>query len=171
MKTSRTTKTDPYRSAVLCQGLASLAMLKDCLAKCPDEHWDGVVGTYPFWMVAYHTLCYADCYCARTNEAWKPSAKFHPKGRAELSEEFPSRRFERAELLAYLAKCRTILRTSLAGETPKSLAGPSGFSWLQMPRAELYLYNVRHVQHHTGQLTAFLRRVGVQTSWSKRVGR
>lgn len=167
----RAVHTELFCKPVLAQGLAAFAMLKDCLEKCPEAQWDGVVGTMPFWMVAYHTLCYADCYCARTNEAWKPSAKFHPAGRAELSEEFPSRRFERAELLAYLAACRTILRAALARETPKSLAGPSGFSWLEMPRAEVYLYNVRHVQHHTGQLTAFLRRVGVQTSWSKRVAR
>lgn len=161
-------KPDLFRDAVASQGLAALTMLQECLTACPDEHWDAIIGKYPFWMVAYHTLCFADCYCARSNEQWKPSRRFHPKGRTELEEEYPSRRFERSELLAYVRACRRILSKALAAESKSSLAGPSGFSWLKMPRAEVYLYNLRHVQHHTGQLSAFLRRVNVPTKWAKR---
>lgn len=44
-------------------------------------------------------------------------------------------------------------------ETPDSLAAPSGFSWRPFSRGELHLYNLRHIQHHTGALSAYLRRV------------
>ncbi len=89
-------------------------------------------------------------------------------GRKELEGEYPSRRFERNELLAYAELCKKRLASALRGETVKSLAGPSGFPWLKMQRVEVYLYNLRHVQHHTGQLGAFLRRAGIATKWSKR---
>jgi uncharacterized damage-inducible protein DinB len=33
--------------------------------------------------------------------------------------------------------------------------------------ASLYIYNIRHVQHHTGQLSAYLRRFDATLSDSK----
>jgi len=145
---------------------AALAMLNECLVKCPDEHWDGRIAKYPFWHVAYHVLCFVDCYLSSDEHAFKPG-KFHPRGMQELEDEYPSRRFERGELLEYLGVCRRKLGETLAVETAKSLAGPSGFGWLPFSRGELHLYNLRHVQHHTGQLGAFLRKQGVDTKWVK----
>lgn len=154
------------------------------------------VGTMPFWEVVYHALCYVDCYLAQSSEAfaaeiaaraaedgseeaWSAAGvsgatggeasavNFHPAGMKELSEEHPSRRFEREELRRYAAFCRDRVERMLRDETAETLAGPSGFSWLPMSRAELHLYNLRHLAHHTGQLTAFLRRCGVETKWCK----
>ena len=33
----------------------------------------------------------------------------------------------------------------------------SGFSWLPMSKLELHFYNIRHLQHHIGQLDDRLR--------------
>lgn len=156
---------DFFRKSAEGQGFAALAMLKSCIELCPDEQWDGIIGKYPFWHVAYHTLCYADLYTARSNSDWKLSPQFHPAGKAELADEYPSRRFSRSELLAYLELCRKRFRQALNEETPESLAGPSGFSWVKIPRYELYPYNTRHVQHHVGQLSAFLRRCDLHPKW------
>jgi len=41
------------------------------------------------------------------------------------------------------------------------------FPWLSCSRAELPRYSLRHLQHHTGQLGAFLRRAKVATRWKK----
>lgn len=167
---------DPWSRSILSQFEATLAMLAECIAACPDAHWDGsppdVVGTLPFWEVAYHTLCFADCYMSPSNEAFQAEIAgrregFHPRGMEELSEEHPSRRMEREELRRYVVFCRERAARALGGETAESLAGPSGFSWVPMTRAEMHLYNLRHVAHHTGQLTAYLRRVGKQTRWCK----
>lgn len=164
--------TDPIAS----QFLAAISMLAECVEKCPDEHWDGkppsVVGEQPFWMVAYHTLCFVDCYLATSNQRFEAEINerkpgFHPAGMKELSEEFPSRRFERDELRRYVAFCRERITAVLAAETDATLASPSGFYWLDFSRAELHLYNLRHLAHHAGQLTAFLRRMGVETRWVK----
>lgn len=167
--------TDDIKPILAAQFEAALCMLRDCIERCPPEHWDGLIAKYPFWQVAYHTLCFVDFYLAPGDEAWEPrtgEGGFHPKGRADLDDEYPSRRFTRAELLAYLALCRAKLHEVLgeapsAGRARESLEAPSGFPRLPFSRAELHLYNMRHIQHHTGQLGAYLRRAGVDTDWVK----
>lgn len=159
---------DLYRQAARGQFEASLAMLAECIRRCPPERWDDPIGNYPFWQVAYHTLCFADLYLSREESAWRPQegpGGLHPKGVEELREEFPSRRFEQRELLGYADQCAVKLREVFDTETDETLAGPSGFSWLPFTRAEAHLYNLRHIQHHTGQLSAFLHRAGVEAPW------
>lgn len=147
------------KDLLLHQFTAALGMLHDCLVTCPDEHWDAIVGKYPFWQVAYHTLCFTDLYLARDENDFKPGA-MHPAGWKEFDEEYPSRRFARAELIAYAQFCRRKLGEALAAETRESLEGPSGHARRTFSRGELYIYNLRHIQHHTGQLSACLRRTG-----------
>lgn len=154
--------TDLYKQAVTAQFEASLCMLNECIEKCPEEHWEGLIAKYPFWMVAYHALCFTDLRLWPSEEAFRPREEFHPKGMAELNEEYPSRKFEKAELLEYAAVCRRMLLEVMPGER---LEAPSGFSGLPITRAELHLHSMRHIQHHTGQLGAYLRRVGVDTGW------
>lgn len=164
-----------FRTLVRSQFHGALAMLEQCIDRCPEERWDEPIGVYPYWHVVYHTLCFVDCYLSASNEdfmalvASRQGMEFNPQptGMAELEEEFPSRRFTRQEMIRYAAWCREKMSSTLTKETDAALEGPSGFSWLKFSRAELHLYNVRHVQHHTGQLTAALRRVGVETAWVK----
>ena len=137
---------------------ASLCMMNDCLVKCPAAHWDGKVAKYPFWQVAYHALCFVDLYLTVKHEAFV-FRDLHPQGWKEFDDEYPSRRFEPDEITRYLTICRTKAADTIAAETAESLAGPSGFAWLKFSRAELHVYNIRHLQHHTGQLAAYLRRV------------
>lgn len=156
-----------YARFVVPQFEAALAQLTACIRVCPPERWEEVIGKYPFWHVAYHALMFVDCYLAPSNEAFKPRQQFLPAGRAELEEEFPSRRLAQAELLAYALQLRTQIAPAIQRETAPSLAGPSGFGHLPFNRGELHLYNLRHIQHHTGQLSAFLRRCDVSTPWVK----
>lgn len=149
---------DLVKQTLIGQFDAALSMLNLCLQKCPAEHWDGKVAKYPFWMVAYHTLCFLDLYFESNEKVFQPHA-MHPAGWSEYNDEYPSRRFERQELLDYVALCRRRLHGAISSETRESLAGESGFHRLAFTRAELHLYNLRHLQHHVGQLTAFLRRV------------
>lgn len=156
------------RHAVWSQMDAALLMLEDCVRQCPAEHWDSPIAKYPFWQVAYHTLCFVDLYLARDEREWQPrtgEGGLHPAGWAELDEEYPSRRFTQEEILGYLALCRRLARESIGRESAESLAGPSGFARRKISRLEMHIYNLRHVQHHAGQLSASLRRVGVDTRW------
>jgi hypothetical protein len=65
------------------------------------------------------------------------------------------------ELLAFVQYCLGKLRDVLGSETEQSLKGPTGFPRRTFSRAELYLYNMRHVMHHEGMLSAHLRRMGM----------
>ncbi len=156
-----------YASFIVPQFRASLTQLRACIEVCPEPHWRGTIGRYPFWHVAFHALMFVDCYLAPGNDAFVPRLEFLPAGRAELEEEFPSREMSRAELLRYADALLTEVAPGVERETEASLAGPSGFSHLPISRAELHVYNLRHVQHHTGQLSAFLRRAGVDVRWVK----
>lgn len=169
------------RQALAGQYEAALAMLDECLEKCPTEHWEGRIAKYPFWHVAYHTLCFIECYLARSNEAMKEAVEervakrargetapdFHPRGMQELEDEYPSRPFSREALLAYAAFCRARIGEVLRGDGDETLDGPSGFPWLPFTRLETHVYGIRHVQHHAGQLGAFLRNQGVEVGWAK----
>ena len=170
---------EDLRTVLASQLHAAHSMLTECIRLCPAEHWDDPVAKYPFWQVAYHALCFVDCYLSPDNGAFErllgeregAGAGFHPAGMAELAEEYPSRRFDRGELLAYAGVCREkiarVLGEGPGAETAESLAGPSGFSWLPFTRAELHIYNARHTQHHAGQLAVVLRRAGVEPKWTK----
>ncbi len=138
---------------------AALCMFEECVRLCPDEHWDGKVGKYAFWHVAYHTLCCTDGYLSPDEKSFE-LRPIHPGGWKDLEDEYPSRRFEKPEIIDYTAVCRQKAAEAIAAETHASLEGPSGFARRTISRGELYIYNTRHIQHHTGQLGAYLRRIG-----------
>lgn len=155
---------DFFKSCVLSQFEASLWMLNDCIAKCPAEHWSGptsIIGKYEFWLVAYHTLYCTDLYLSRDEQSLEYPSQFYPGGKSDVEDEYPSRMMTREELLDFARYCLSKLRAAIADETAQSFAGPSGFARRTFSRGELYLYNMRHAMHHTGQLSAHLRRMEV----------
>ena len=76
----------PLPTILASQLSASLQMLHDCIARCPAAHWDSPIVKYPFWLVAYHALCFADFYLSPNEAAWEPSPIYHPRGIAELND-------------------------------------------------------------------------------------
>jgi len=148
------------KQILISQFEASLCMLNQCIAACPLEHWEGRIANDTFRQVAYHTLFYADLYLTPSEDVFV-LRDIHASGGDErgptLSPGLP-----REQTLEYAAICRQKVTQTLANETGQTLQGPSGFSWLKMPRMEAHLYNLRHLQHHTGQMSAYLRRVDAQ---------
>ena len=155
------------RSAVAGQYGAALKMLRECVDRADDGVWLGPVGRFPFWHVAYHALFITDLYLSPDEAAFRPPA-FHredynllgPAPWAPEKRVVVDRPYDRETLAGYADACRDKAKAAIEGESDAALAGPSGFHWLPFPRLELHLYNVRHLQHHTGQLAAAARRVG-----------
>jgi hypothetical protein len=149
---------------------AALHMLHDCLEKCPAAHWEGRVASYRFWEVAYHVLSFADYYLSESEAAFVPRP-FHPPQEpgAEFNDEpTPNPAMGRADLSAYVQTCRRKMADALAAETEATLRAPARFRRREaMSRGELHLYNLRQVQHHTGQLSACVRCVvpGAVPTW------
>src|SRR5205085_11069980 len=75
----------------------------------------------------------------------------------ELEDRPPVLLYEKPFVLSYLQHVRHKAQETIAAESAEVLAGRSGFHWRKCSRAELHVYNVRHVQHHAAQLSLRLR--------------
>ncbi len=148
---------DLYRSVVSSQYVAALMTLRQCIDDADEavwvaEHPDGAVNR-----VVFHALFYADLYLCRSEHDVKrqPYHLDHPeffKDYEELEDREAVNVYPREASIEYLEFCIQKARKLIATETEATLAGPSGFSWRPEPRAELHIYNIRHIQHHAAQL-------------------
>jgi hypothetical protein len=153
------------RQTIANQYGAALKMLEDAIQQCQSEQWMGKVGKVAFWHVSYHVLFCTDMYLSPKIAKFRPQA-FHREDYNFLERQpFPpfktvvaDQAYEKATLLDYVKICRKKAGECMQSETEPTLAGPSGFDWIPFPRAQLHLYNIRHIQHHTGGLNAFLNR-------------
>jgi hypothetical protein len=150
--------TDYIKSILTGQFEAALCMLHNCIRACPPEHWEGKIANGTFRWVAYHTLFWVDLYLSPGDEAAFELRELHQRGGDER-EPFACLGLSKEETLEYIEICRQKLLKTLAAETAESLQAPCAIPWRKFSRGELHIYNLRHVQHHSGQLSAFLRRV------------
>src|SRR5262249_54390940 len=65
--------------------------------------------------------------------------------------------YDKPFVLSYLKHLRGKARETIARESAEVLAGPSGFHRRTCSRAELHVYNIRHIQHHGAQSSLRLR--------------
>jgi uncharacterized damage-inducible protein DinB len=149
------------RGVLQSQFEAALGMLDQCIRACPSEHWEGKVANNTCRSIAYHTLFFVDFYLSRGEDDFR-LRECHERGGDERAPAV-SIGLSQQETLDYLAVCREKMIESLASESIQSLEGEAGFSnkKTRFSRGELYIYNLRHVQHHTGQLSAYLRKLDV----------
>jgi uncharacterized damage-inducible protein DinB len=162
--------TELYKQIVLGQFEAALAMFRQCVSRCPEANWDDKIANYTFRQVAYHTLFFADFYLS-TDEASFQLRDLHRRGgdlrdsHQHGDEREPCPGLSKEEALTYTEICHAKLVAQIAAETAETLADPSGIDRRKITRAELHLYNMRHVQHHVGGMSAFLRKLGVDLDW------
>jgi hypothetical protein len=143
---------------------AALCMLNQCVAACPPAHWEGKIANDTFRQIAYHTLFYADFYMTRDENAFE-LRDLNRRGGDERGPDL-SPGLSKDETLEYAAICRRKAVETLAAETAATLAGASGFARHAFSRVELHIYNLRHIQHHTGAMSAYLRRIeGALPDW------
>jgi DinB family protein len=162
-----------YKNTIRSQLNAALAMFNDAVIQCPDPNWAGNVGNHAFWHVAYHTLFFTDLYLGRDDESFEPPEfyreDYHFLGKKPFppyEEVVADQPYTKDTILEYVEICRSKAPEAIASETAESLAGPSGFFWYEVPRAELYLISIRHVQHHAAQMSLYLRKVaGIGIDW------
>jgi hypothetical protein len=115
--------------------------------------WDN---DHKFWYNAYHCLFYLDYYLTLEPDDFSPPAPF---GFSEFdpSGALPERVYSKEELLNYVEANRNKCHRLIAGMTEEIASK----RWINPYRdysiLELLLYNMRHVQHHAGQLNLLLR--------------
>jgi hypothetical protein len=149
---------------------AALEMLRQSVLRCPEELWDDADGGAAFWHVAYHALFYTNLYLSEseaTFQRWPgcrdtyhllAPAPWPPYHGPEITEPYTP-----PEVLDYLAFCDAQVDVLVPAV---ALSAESGFDWLPMSRFELHIYNIRHLQQHTGELMERLgSRAGVEVDW------
>lgn len=156
--------TEHFKQIVLGQYEASLSMLRNRIEICPAEQWDSKIGQSTFRQDAYHVLFWTDYYLTPHEDQFLLSP-FNERGgddrRTVISEGL-----EKPDTIEYVDHCHKKILTTIPAETQTSLEGGSGFPSIfkrqPISRAELHLYTIRHLQHHTAQLSLFLRRFADQ---------
>ena len=159
-----------YRDVIRSQYQASLEMLKQVIAKCPEPIWDNPGDKTKFWHIAYHALFYTHLYLQGSEQEFLPWVKHRkdyqfigplpgpPHRQPEIGEPFT-----KEDVLAYLDVCQQQVDEKMR---QLELDAESGFSWLPFSKLELELYNIRHIQQHAGELMERLgTRAGIEIDW------
>jgi uncharacterized damage-inducible protein DinB len=135
---------------------ASIDMLENAIRACPEALWGDRSQKPEFWYIAFHTLFYIDLYLSESAAGFTPPAPFTLD---EMDERglLPERVYTKEELQSYLQHGREKCRATIASMTEEKANRRCGFEWLDLSVAETLLYNMRHVQHHAGQLNLILR--------------
>jgi hypothetical protein len=150
---------------------ASLRMLKNAIEASDDALWYGEGSHNKFWQVAYHALFYTNLYLSPDDKHFTPWEK-HQDDYQVLGDKVPwpphhapriGKPYTRNEVLAY---CEQLHGTLAEHLEPLDFEQPSGFFWLPFTKFELQIYNIRHIQHHAGQLIDRLReRKNIGVEW------
>ena len=84
-------------------------------------------------------------------------ARWATSSRGTGTAERPDRVYTKGELQTYLDHGREKCRQRIAAMTDEQARRRCGFDWLDISMTEILLYNLRHVQHHAGQLNLILK--------------
>lgn len=162
------------RAALTSQYHAALAMLRECIERCPEDLWYDETPTNAYWQVAYHALFITHLYLQPDEAAFHPwdghqAEVQHPDGIAGPADPNDPRPllpepYTKSQALAYCDWCRARVDDLVAALDLTDAA--SGFSWYPIPKLEHQLVNLRHLQHHGAQLADRLRAdAGLAVRW------
>jgi hypothetical protein len=150
---------------------AALKMLEQAIAACPDDLWIDAQFPNIFWRIVYHAQWFTHLYLHESMEKFVPwtghRENYQHLGRLPRPpHDLPKigEPYGRKDLLDFLSFIRQEIERMLPSV---ELGAPSGFGWLHFDKAELQIYNIRHLQHHTGQLVERLRSArGIGSEWA-----
>ena len=151
-----------FKQLIANQFEAALCTLNACIDRCPETLWNSRVGNHLFSQVAFHTLFFTDYYLGRSEAGFQEQA-FHRDNPQffgdyeEFEDRPPQLLYDKPSVQRYVAHCRKKAIEAIASETADSLTAPAEFKRRAFSRAELHVYNMRHVQHHVAQLSLRLR--------------
>ena len=167
---------DFWKSILWRQFGAAIDMLDNAIRACPEGLWsantesppDASTGAAEFWYLAYHALFWLDYYSADSPDTFIPPSPF-TRSELDPAGTLPERVYSKSELLTYLDHGRNRCGSAIARLTADNAPERCAFEWLDLNRAELLLYNMRHVQHHAAQLNLLLRQTaGSAPHWVRK---
>jgi hypothetical protein len=155
---------------------ASIDMLRNIIALWPDQYWNLESKIY---YLSYHTFLFLDYYLTipPTNYIAPLPFTMIPTDKIPayaIDDLLPNRLYTKNELLECLQTSRQKSRHAIFGLTGENMKQPwidqpddiAGSVTLKYSVLEILLYNLKHVQHHTGQLNLLLRQeTGQAANW------
>lgn len=135
---------------------AAIEMLERAMQSCPDDLWGDQSQEPQFWYIAYHTIFFLDFYMSDSLEEFTPPAPF-TLSELDPAGVMPDRIYAKEELHAYLAHGRKKCKGAIKALTEENADQRIKYGRVDISRAELFLYKIRHVQHHAAQLNLILR--------------
>ncbi|MES2108376.1 MAG: hypothetical protein V4577_06510 [Bacteroidota bacterium] len=161
------------KAAFISQYRAGLKMLAETIEKCPDDLWEGNNYGAAYWRIVYHALFYTAFYLSESVDTFIPWEKHLPDYNQlgtvnhENKPVVIATTYTKAGLLSYAQ----FISENLEEAVNRTNEGDeSGFPWIPMDKFELHLYNIRHLQHHIGQLIERLHHNGISgINWVGRV--
>lgn len=142
--------------------LAVFQMIGEAVHNCPVEAWDDRAVEAPFWQQAYHTLWGLDFYLGEDPSTTTCPTAIDFDSRALAYREGPAPGKE--EILDYLAAVREKGLAFAAKLTAEQLESENPFGWTGPTVAHRLFYNIRHAQHHLGQMNSILARHGADSA-------
>jgi hypothetical protein len=143
---------------------AAFKMLEHAIDNANDRTWTARINNMPFWQLCYHALWYTDFYFHANQETFQPQS-FDMKGIKNISIKPDSQMIEdqkhpisKSNMKAYCNYARQKTNQFIQSINESYFTTPSPFEWHGFPKIDLVDYNLRHLQHHVGQLDIILRR-------------
>lgn len=130
-------------------------MLKQAVVKCPPQAWDDPRDKDKFWFVAYHALRYAHQYLKAKEKGY---ARWEQRSHSN-----PGKPFSKEEILEKAAMVEQDVIEQIA---TMNLAEKTGAAGALANKFELQIYNIRHIQHHAGELYQRLSAYPVRIGWA-----
>ncbi len=156
-------RTVTIKTTLKSQYCATFQMLRQSIELCTDDLWFDDSHINQTWWIAYHAIFYTHMY-AQINDYTFKRLKNHPK-----PEQFrgtipwpprskPDAPYSRADILDYINFCEANISDWI---DLLDLTDPKcGFWWYKgMGKLEHQFNNLRHIQHHVGQLADRVRNV------------
>lgn len=158
---------------------AGLAMLAECVEKCPQELWLQGDAPRAFWRIAWHAAYFTHNYMVQDENAFNGSVADWPLpirttlGISDTQKATDMEPYElpetvtplpQQEFLGYLTYLRGLVDVTV--DSLDLEKQDTGFSWYpNMTKLSHELMNLRHIQGHVGQLSELLMAHGIDTDW------
>lgn len=164
---------DLIKQSLSGQYSAAFTTLKHCIDLGGEANWQLKIGSYELGRSLFHALIFSDLYLDESENQFRKQS-FHLKHAeifedyAELKDVLPGPSPDRDKTQLYLQHCHQKAQRVVAAETQSSLATEAPFRWTPFSRAELHVYNIRHLQHHAAQISLRLRAISeIEIPWVK----
>jgi len=144
---------------------AAIDTLENAINNCSDDLWLDKSQKHQYWYIASHTLFWLDYYLTEDTDKFKPPQPF---GMEEMNPAgvIPDPPYSKEQLLKYLEHDRKKCHDTIFNMSDALAEKKYEFRKATISFAELLLYSLRHVQHHSAQMNLILRqRYDIGSPW------